>query len=120
MGMELAQTGPDLVTLTISGVLTYPELAAAQKAMAKFFEQQGSARVLVNGAQFAGFAKDGDWGDIWFYDYDHYVRRLAILFEPQLKDVVEIFVGKGKRPFPIETFHPAEAERAASWLEAIH
>ena len=116
MGMELLQTTSDLLTLHIRGVLSHAEFIKAQERAAELLQKSGPMRILVDGATFTGFARDGDWGDLTLQLSDRLVVKMAIIAHANLKNLILMFCGKGMRKFPIEFFEPSGAIRAREWL----
>lgn len=117
MSAEIIANTNSLVTIKISGKLTATDLAALQKSASALFHQQGRMRVLVLTENFAGWAKDGDWGDLSFQmEHDGDMERMAIVGERQWLDLALMFTAKGLRKFPIEYFLPADEARARAWL----
>ncbi len=118
MSAEVAASGDNLLTVTISGLLAEPEFMAMQKAAGEFLQEMTRARILVLAADFAGWAKAGDWGDMSFQTHDVFIEKMAIVADQKWKDLVLLFTGKGLRKFRIEFFTVTEAAKARAWLDA--
>lgn len=117
MAIELVQTAPDLLTLTIRGVLSHPELVKAQRAGSDALRAQETVRILVDAQELAGIAREGDWDDMSFQVSDRRIARMAIIADPAKKGLVLMFAAKGLRRFPIEFFAPQDAAKARAWLD---
>ena len=117
MSAEIVNTADGILTLKVSGKLTQPELAAAQKQAAEILQQQGKMSVLVLTEGFQGWERGGAWGDLSFQiENDSLIGKLAIVGEKQWEDLALLFASKGFRPFPVEYFPPTELSKArACW-----
>jgi hypothetical protein len=116
MGMELLQTAPDTLVLNLFGVLSHAEFIKAQQAAEDVLRAQGPKRILVNAEALASFDAAGDWGDLSSQLSDHLVIKMAVVGDPQMKDLVLMFIGKGFRKFPIEFFTRDQSQGARAWL----
>ena len=59
MSAEIVNTAKGILTLKVSGKLTQPELAVAQKQAAEILHQQGKMSVLVVTEDFRGWEREG-------------------------------------------------------------
>jgi hypothetical protein len=117
MGVELLNFKDGILTLTISGRLLQPDLATAQKSASEIIRKHGDIRILVMAENFAGWAKEGDWGDISFQiEHDQNIKKIAFLVEKKWEDLMNAFIGKGLREFPVERFEPSDKAKALEWL----
>ncbi len=117
MSAEIVDAAQGILTLKVSGKLTQPELAVAQKQAAEILHQQGKMGVLVVTENFRGWERGGDWDDVSFQaENDSLIGRLAIVGEKQWEDLALIFASKGFRKFPVEYFPPTEQSQARAWL----
>lgn len=118
MGINSLDFHEGILTWTITGQLNQPDLAAAQKAAADFIRKNGRIRILVVAEDFAGWAKTGDWGDLSFQmDNDRNIIKVAVVVDRKWEDLVNVFIGKGLRQFPVECFQPSEKGKARQWLD---
>lgn len=119
MSYEILDRSGGVLTLRISGKLTYAAYAEGQKKAAEILRQQGKMRGLVLLENYLGTEKEGDWGDLSFQmEFDEHIEKMAIVGEKQLKDLALMFTGKGLRRFPIEFFEAVDLAKAKAWLAA--
>jgi hypothetical protein len=92
---------------------------ALQAAAKKLISQGHKLRLLVSTADFRGWEKGADWGDVSFLaDYGNDIVKMAIVGEEKWKDQAFMFVAKGLRTTAIEYFAPTALARAEAWLRA--
>jgi hypothetical protein len=119
MSAELVDVTGRVLTVRISGVLTYDELVASQQAVVANIPASGRVRLLLLIEDFEGTAKRGNWGDLSFQlEWDDAIERIAIVCEPGWREAALCFTGQGIRRMPIEHFHPADLSRAQAWADA--
>jgi hypothetical protein len=117
MGMEIVDFKDGILTLKITGRLQQTELAAAQKSAAEIIRKHGDIRILVNAEKFTGWAKEGDWGDVSFQiEHDQHIKKMAVLADKKWEDLMNVFIGKGLREFPVERFETGQKAMALDWL----
>ena len=117
MSAEVTTDTGGIVTATVTGKLTQPELIALQGSVADIIRERGSVRILVNAESCQGWEKGGDWEDVSFpMRYDPHIEKMAIVGEKQWEELALMFVAKGLRRFPIEYFQPTELAKAQTWL----
>lgn len=117
MGNQNPDFHDGIITWTITGQLTQPDLAVAQKATADLIRKHGHVRILVLAEKFTGWAKTGDWGDLSFQiDNDRNIVKVAVVVDQQWEDLMDAFIGKGLRQFPVECFRPSDRSEAVKWL----
>lgn len=117
MSAELVDVSGQVLTIKVSGLLTQPQLAASQWAAGEAIDKLGGkARLLVLIEDFAGVAKEGDWGDVSFQmQYDDALERIAIVSAPQWRQASLLFTGEGIRKVNIKHFLPEEMDQARAW-----
>ena len=119
MSAEIVGVADGVLTVRITGKLTYPELCAAQKSAAEILQRQRKMRILVLAEGFQGWERESDWSDISFQlENDPLIEKMAIVGEREWADLVSLFVGQVFREFPIEYFQPADLTKARAWLAA--
>ena len=119
MGAEITNVSGKLLTLTVSGTLTQPELSSMQTAAAAIFGAEGQWRVLVLADHFLGWERGGTWDDFTFQsEHDVHIERMAIVGERKWEELALLFAAKGLRRFPIQYFSPAQLTAARAWLAA--
>ena len=119
MSAQVVDVTDRVLTWRVTGQLTHPEFAAAQKQAADLIQQQGKARFLVLIEDFTGTEKAGDWGDVSFQAHnDPFIEKIAIVGDKKWEDLTLLFAGKGVRKVPIEFFETADLEKAKAWIAA--
>lgn len=119
MSYELLDHSGGMLTVRISGTLTYAEYAEGQRKAAEILREQGKGRILVLLENYLGTEKEGNWGDISFaMENDKHIEKMALVGEKKWEDQVLLFTGKGIRRLPIEYFEPADLAKAKTWLMA--
>jgi hypothetical protein len=120
MSTEITVAGDGILSAKITGMLTYAELQALQKAASDLVNQQGQrskVRILVVTEDFQGWQRGDNWGSSSFQlDRDGQIERMAIVGDKKWEDLTLIFAAQGLRKFPIEYFEPAEMAKARAWL----
>ena len=120
MSAEILDTSNGVVTVKLSGILTFPEFTATQESITAFIRQYqgpGKVRILALLKDFRGFGREGDWGDTTVLDeYDPFVERMAIVGDKEWEDQAQWFTLKGLRKTSIEYFLPADLGKARAWL----
>jgi hypothetical protein len=107
-----------IITWKIAGQLQQPDLEATQKYASDIIRKHGPIRILVIAGDFKGWAKAGDWGDLSFQlENDAYIEKVAVVVDKKWEDLVNMFIGKGLREFPVECFPLSDTAKAMAWLE---
>jgi hypothetical protein len=111
-------SGP-IISATISGELTKPEVSQLQAAALAAIRRCGKISALFILENFDGWARTGDWGDIKFLtEHDQDISRIAVVGVEQWRDFAEAFLAKGFRQAAVEYFLPADLAKARDWLAA--
>lgn len=119
MSAELVDVTGRVLTIRISGVLTYDEFVASQQLAVAYLKAMGRVRLLLLLEDFEGTAKQGHWGDLSFQlEWDEAIERIAIVCGPAWREAALCFTGQGIRRMPIEHFHPSGLSQARSWVTA--
>jgi hypothetical protein len=117
MSAEIVSAENGIITLKVTGQLTQPELAQAQRTMGAILRMKGKMRILVLVEDFQGWDKAGNWGDVSFLnEHDQNMERMAIVADEKWKGMTFMFTGKGLRRCLIEHFKPEDAAKATAWL----
>jgi hypothetical protein len=118
MTAEIINHTDNIITVKITGKLSYPQLIAIQNSTISIIRQQGNIRMLIIAENFKGWEKEGDWGDLTFQtENDAYIEKMAIVGEKQWEEMALMFTAKGFRDFPIEYFQPDDLLKAQCWLK---
>ena len=119
MSVQILNAADGLMTVRFAGKLSRPELVKAQSEAAEILRQQGKMRVLVLTDTFAGWEKEGDWGDLSFQsENDQHMEKIAIVGDKKWELLIILFAGKGFRRSPVEFFPTSELAKARAWLAA--
>jgi hypothetical protein len=103
----------------VSGKLGKAEYLSAQNEAEAAIQELGSIRILILLEDFAGWERSEGWEDLSFAEKnDPFIEKMAIVGDPQWRDLVYAFTLKGLRPVPIEYFNIGEEARAREWLES--
>jgi len=120
MSAEIVKISGGMLTVKISGLVTFREFTAGHQAVADFIRQYpgpGKVRVLAILENFRGWAREGDWGDTTLLDEtDPFIERIAIVGDKRWEMSVLGFTLKGLRKAAIEYFQPADLDKALAWL----
>jgi hypothetical protein len=117
MSVEIGEAENGIITLRITGKLTQPEFALAQRTLGAILRMKETMRILVLTENFQGWDQTGDWGNVSFIsEHDQHMAKMAIVGEEKWKGLAIMFVGKGLRRCLIEYFLPEDAIKAKAWL----
>ena len=117
MSAKITSVADGVMTVSLSGKLTQPELAELQRRAAWVFAELGKVRILVIAENFNGWEKEGAWGDMSFQmKYDRHIERMAIVCAEKWETLALLFAAKGIRRFPIEYFPLSAVDAARAWL----
>jgi len=116
MSAHISGVEGSLVTVVLGGKLSRAELTTVQEETAGVIQELGKVCILVRAEQFAGWEKEGDWGDLSFqYENDPFIERIAIVADEKWEGLALIFAGRGLRRPAIEFFPSSELTRARLW-----
>jgi len=117
MSAAIVNFANGILTIKLGGKLSHADLVKVQKTGADLIQAQGTIRILVLMEGFQGWEREGDWGDLSFmYDYDPFMKRMAMVGDEQWRDLALIFAGKGFRQCLVEYFRTEERAKAEAWL----
>ncbi len=109
----------NLIVVHIKGTFTFEDLKEFQNKGGDEIDRSGKVKLLILAEQFAGWGKEGDWGDLTFmYEHDAQIEKIAIVAEGKWKDQILMFVGAGRRQAAVEFFLPGEVQAARDWLQS--
>lgn len=118
MSAQILDAIDGIITVEITGKLSPADLAQNQAEVLKYLRQWGGGAILSICEEFEGFT-DGDWSDISFQmEADPLIRKMALIGKEQGEETTLMFVGKGRRPFPVEFFPPGHLIEARAWLQS--
>ena len=117
MSMTFTKESDDLFVINIQGVLTIEDQKEVETKARQEISREGKVKMLLLADQFAGWGKEGDWGDLtFFHEYDPYIEKIAVVAEAKWEDQILMFIGAGRRQASVEFFLPDEENEARDWL----
>jgi hypothetical protein len=123
MAATIQHESGNVYHVVVSGVLTKADLERVQSIAAREIERHGPVKLLFILAQFEGWKRDDDWGDMEFYAaHGRNIEQIAIVGEGKWRDQALMFAGAGLRKAPVQYFLPADIDQARAcllqWLPA--
>jgi hypothetical protein len=117
MVLSKAVEPPDLVVVTVGGVLTTRDQAEMVRWVRDAIATTGAVRVLVRLEDFAGWRHEPalDAASLWLQDGEP-VSRMAIVGDAARRGAVLTAIAQSIRTMPIEYFGTESAAR--TWLAA--
>ena len=105
-----------LYILRISGVFTNQDRKAMEAAGRAEIDRSSKIRILILADGFAGWGKEGDWGDIRFMlEYDPYMEKIAVVADEKWRDPFLMYLAAGHRKAAVEFFPSGEVGWARKW-----
>ena len=106
-----------LYVIRISGVFTNRDRKAMEAAGRAEIDRRSKIKILLLAGGFAGWGKEGDWGDIRFMlEYDPYMEKIAVVADEKWRDPFLMYLAAGHRKAVVEFFPSGEETRARKWL----
>ena len=117
MSAKIMSNSNGIVTVKITGKLTYPELVTLQKSIMGIIGPQGCICILITLENFQGWSKEGDWDDMSFMSInDPYINKMAIVGKRKWERLVLMFTAQEIREFPIKYCQLNDLRAANAWL----
>ena len=117
MSAEIVEVTGNVVICRVRGELRYAEFAAVQRKVAEIIQAAGKVRFMVIAENFQGWEESEGWGDMSFQlEHDGDIERMAIVGEERWEELVNAFVNRDMREFPIEYFPPTGLAQARAWI----
>ncbi len=117
MSVTFTKESDDLFVISVQGVLTFEDQKEIEKKARQEIDRSDKVKLLVLADQFAGWGKEGDWGDLtFFHEYDPYIEKIAVVAEDKWKDQLLMFIGAGRRQAEVKFFFYEEEKDARDWL----
>jgi hypothetical protein len=117
MSVTISKESNNCIVVTITGVFTYQDLTAVQNAAKELLNTGAKVNCLILAAQFGGWGKEGNWGDLTFmYENDTLMGKIAVVAYLQHKDGVMMFLGADRRQAAVKFFLQDEEDQARRWL----
>ncbi len=118
MSVTFTKESDDLFVIKVQGVLAFEDLKEVENKLSEVIDRSQKTKLLIHGEEFAGWGKEGDWGDLTFmYEYDGYIEKIAVVAEGKWKDEMLMYLGAGRRQASVEFFFPDEEEDARYWFK---
>lgn len=118
MSVTLKNESEGLLLVCIKGTLTFQDLKESENKGRVEIDRSQKVKLLILAEQFSGWGKEGDWGDLTFmYEYDPYIKKIAIVADPKWEDQILMFVGANRRQASVRFFYSGEEEIARRWLQ---
>ena len=119
--MALIQEKPLRFTLTVSGVISPPHVAVAQKKIMEICRPGTQSRGILRAEGFQGFARGFDGGTAEIermFAIDEVVERIAVVAEENMQEKLSVFMGGWTRKARLKFFVSEEMDKARAWLES--
>ena len=119
MSITITKESENLFVVTIKGIYTYDDQKEIEKHGGGNTNLDQKVKILVLAEEFAGWGKEGDWGDLTFmYEHDAQIEKIAVVAEDKWEDQILMFLGAGRRQAAVEFFLPGENQAARDWLQS--
>jgi hypothetical protein len=110
----------NLFVIHIQGILAFEDLKEIQTQARAEIDRSQNNNILILAEEFAGWGKEGDWGDLMFmYEYDPYIRKIAVVANPKWRDEILMFVGADRRQAIVKSFLDGREKAARDWLRSV-
>lgn len=120
MGIKMSKESDNCIVISVSDVLSYPELQSVQESAKRILNTGTKVNCPILADAFRGWGKGGDWGDLTFmYASDPYIGKIALVSDEGRKDDLLMFLGAGRRQAEVRHFYPYEEQDARDWLAGI-
>jgi len=117
MPIEILDTYEDILTARVFGRIRRSDMDDLQRAATSRIDDLEHARFLIIADKFLGWAH-GDWTDRSFQlQFDHQIKRMAVVCHPKWADQFLFCMGQGLQRVTIEHFPPSDLSKARLWLQ---
>ena len=118
MSVVFTRESENLIVISVKGIWTFNDQKEMENRGRTEIDRSGKVRLLILAGEFAGWDKQGDWGDLTFmYECDSHIERIAIVAGQDWMDEIAIFLAAGRRQASVRFFHPGAEKDARQWLE---
>ena len=112
MGVKGEKEPSGLYILRISGVFTNQDRKAMEAAGRAEIDRSSKIKILILADGFAGWGKEGDWGDIRFMlEYDPDMEKIAVVADEKWRDPSSCTWRRATGRRPSNSFHRARRAR---------
>jgi hypothetical protein len=117
MSVTFTKEFDDLFVIRVEGVFTFDDLKKVENSARQQIDRNQKTKLLVLAEDFAGWGKEGDWGDLTFmYEYDSNMEKIAVVAEANWKDQMLMYLGAGIRHAEVKFFLYDQEKDARDWL----
>jgi hypothetical protein len=117
MSAEIVNTADGILTVRITGKLTFPEMRAMQNQATSVLRKQDKTNLLLLMEDFQGREQGTEWQDkSWQKENHPFIGKVAVVGDKKWEEMVFMFLWA--RNFPLEYFQPNEVDKARIWLGA--
>lgn len=103
--------------LELRGTLLKSEMDECQRQIAEEMARLGAVKLLVVLDDFEGWEPQAAWNDLSFYvSHGDAIGRIAIVGDPQWRDLTMMFASADLRRAPVEFFPEQDRAEARAWL----
>jgi hypothetical protein len=103
--------------LELRGLLLKSEMDECQRQLAEEMARVGAVKLLVVLERFEGWEPQASWNDLSFYvSHGDAIQRIAIVGDPQWRDLTMMFASADLRRAPVEFFVEHDRAGAREWL----
>lgn len=87
-GFDITKESEDLFVVKVKGTLAFEDLKDFERRPRAAIDRSKRVKMLAVFEEFAGWGKEGDWGDLTFmYEYDPFIGGIAVVAENRWKAV---------------------------------
>ncbi len=98
MSLNITKESNGLLVLNITGIFTNQDFKSLEKSFHDLHVNDSKINCLINCQKFAGWGKEGDWGDLTFmYEIDPLINKIAVVSQEKWRDEMLMFLGAGRR-----------------------
>ena len=116
MPIEILDTNDGILTARVFGRIRRSDMDDLQRAATSRVDDREHARFLIIADKFLGWARGG-WTDRSFQlQFDHQIKRMAVVCQPKWADQFLFCMGQGLQKVAIEHFRPCDLSKARIWL----
>jgi hypothetical protein len=119
MSISLTKESGTLFVVQVKGIYTFEDSKEVESKFSAEIDGSQKVKVLILAEQFAGWGKEGDWGDVtFFYENDRHIEKIAVVANDKWKDQLLVFLGADVRQAAVEFFPDGREEDARNWLQS--
>lgn len=117
MTITIGKESDHCIVIRVNGHLTPDDQKEVENRVAAEIDGRQKVKLLVLAERFAGWAIEGDWGDMTFInENDPYMEKIAVVANEKWREQVLMFLGAGVRQARVMFFQTGEDKQARTWL----